>query len=69
MIGDVIVIDIGALPQWNAIVPPALTAVWSAAAVQLATVPSPTVAVGVEVSTSAGRSHVAAGVAASEVGP
>ena len=62
--GEVTVIVIGP-PHANTIVPPAVAAACSAAAVQLAGVPSPTVVVGVDVSTSEGRAHVAAGGAAS----
>ena len=69
VIGAVTVIVIGAAPQLNTIVPPPVAACCSAAAVQLAGVPSPTVAVGAETSASAGRLQIATGVAASVVPP
>ena len=46
----VTVIVTGALPHAKTIVPPPVAACWSAASVQLAAVPSPTVAVGADTS-------------------
>src|SRR5665647_2956460 len=69
VIGAVTVIVAGALPHANTMVPPAFAACWSAAAVQLAGVPSPTVAVGEDVSASAGRSHTATGGVVVASGP
>ena len=69
VIGDVTVIVTGALPQSKTIVPPPLAACCSAACVQLAAVPSPTVAVGLETSARGGRSQSATGTAASTVLP
>jgi hypothetical protein len=65
MICEVTVIVTGELPQSNTIVPPPAAACWRAAAVQLAGVPLPTTAVGMDTSLSAGRSHRATGMAAS----
>src|ERR1043165_2504478 len=62
---DVTVIVTGAAPQLKTTVPPPATAVRSAASVQLAAEPSPTVVVGADVSTSGIDAHVACGIAAS----
>src|SRR4051812_10765628 len=65
----VTVIVTGAAPQAKVIVPPPLAACCSAAAVQLAAVPSPTTAVGVETSCKGGGSQRTTGSDASTVDP
>src|SRR5689334_18127890 len=69
VICEVTVIVTGALPQLKTIVPPPVAACCSAAAVQLAAVPSPMTAVGDETSYRAGASHTALGNPASPEPP
>jgi len=60
--GEETVMVTGALPQRKTIVPPPVAAAWSAAAVQLSGLPSPTTAVGCETSCSwTGAAQVAGG--------
>src|SRR5688500_11654839 len=69
VIAEVTVMVIGSGPQSNVMVPPAVAAAWSAAAVQLAGVPSPTTVVGEDTSWSGGASHETRGGPASTGGP